>query len=692
MRHCRVLYLLGFIIILLVAAIESALAVKTSVWEQYRQRDFEADTPKDVSISSKNEVVLSPKLDAVFTDIEQIYIWCLAEDSKGNIYAGTGNQGKIYKINPDGQSSLFYDSPEVAILSLAIDTNDNIYAGTAPDGLIYKISQEGVPPVTLLSSEEKFVFALTFDEGGNLYAATGTNGKIYKITPEGENSVLFDSEESSIMCLLYHQGALYAGSEGKGVIYRITPDGAVSVVYQTGQKEVRTLVVNPQGTIYAGTVTTSPPKPGAQPSGPPPPGAPPEEKKSQLYQIRPDGVVSVIWTAPVPLILSMVVEADNQLLVGTGDEGKIYRVDADGDFMSMGKCDASQILAMHRRTDGKLTLGTGNPGKFFELKAEHNSSGTLESVSHDTRLNSRWGKLSWEGLSPEGASISFATRTGNTGKPDNTWSDWSSELTIPEGSQITSPTARYIQWRATLSTTAPSTTPILKRVAVASVQSNIEPRFTSIEIHRGDKPKGSGRPPDVSPPGKNRAQSQTESNNGKRRATWKVDDANNDTLQYTIYYKSTDETNWKLLKKKLDQPNYTWDTTSMPDGRYTLKIQATDKLSNPPNLAKVSERTSDPFDIDNTQPAVGNITATANGDDTYQIVCAVEDAMSYIQKAVYKIDNDEHWKVMFPADGIFDSKREELMVQTETLPAGEHTITIQATDAEGNTSVGRGKF
>ena len=692
MRFCRVLYLLGAVAILLVANIESALAVKTSIWEQLRQRDFEAGTHKDVSITSKNEVVLSPKLDAALTETEELYIWCLAEDSKGNIYAGTGNQGKIYRISPDGQSSLFYDSPEVSILSLAIDTNDNIYAGTAPDGLIYKFSQEGVPPITLLSSEEKYVFAMTFDEGGNLYAATGTNGKIYKITPEGENSVLFDSEETTIICLLYHQGALYAGSEGKGVIYRITADGAVSVVHQTGQKEVRTLVVNPQGTIYAGTVTTSPPKPGAQPSGPPPPGAPPDEKKSQLYQIRPDGVVSMIWTAPVPLILSMVVEADNQLLIGTGDEGKIYRVNADGDFMSLGKCDASQILAMHRSSNGKLTLGTGNPGKFFDLKFEHNASGTLESAPHDTRLISRWGKLSWEGLTPEGTSISFATRTGNTAKPDNTWSDWSSALSIPEGSQITSPTARYIQWRATLSTSAPATTPILKRVAVASVQSNVEPRFTSIEIQRGDKPKGSGRPPDVTPPGENRAQRQSEGDNGKRRATWKVNDANNDTLQFTVYYKSIDETNWVLLKKKLDQPNYAWDTTSMPDGRYALKIQATDKLSNPPGLAKVSEKISDPFDIDNTQPAVGNIAVTDNGDNTYQITCSVEDSMSYIQKAVYKIDNDENWKVIFPADGIFDSKREELLLQSGELPSGEHTITIQATDAAGNTAVGRGKF
>ncbi|MBI1922852.1 hypothetical protein HYR99_01240, partial [Candidatus Poribacteria bacterium] len=218
MTFRRVLRFSCIIAILFFVTIVPTSAVTTSLWEQQLQKDFEDDKPKNVSITSQGEVMLAPKLEPFFKDTQEIYIWCLVEDSHGNIYAGTGNGGKLYRITPDGQSSLFYDSPEVSILSLAVDASDNVYAGTAPDGLIYKITGEGIPPKTLFTSEEKYVWALTFDDAGNLYAATGTNGKIYKITPTGETSVLFDSQESNIICLRYHQNALYAGSDGKGII------------------------------------------------------------------------------------------------------------------------------------------------------------------------------------------------------------------------------------------------------------------------------------------------------------------------------------------------------------------------------------------------------------------------------------------------------------------------------------------
>ena len=643
--------------------------------------------------------MLAPKLDAFFEDTEEIYIWCLAEDSKGNIYAGTGNSGKIYRINTDGESSLFYDSPEVSILTLAIDSNDNIYAGTAPDGLIYKLTDSSTPPTTILSSEEKYVWAMTFDEAGNLYASTGTSGKIYKITPDGQTSVLYDSDERNILCLLYHQGMLYAGSDGKGTIYSVkTEDGAATVIYQTGQKEVRRLVMGAQGLIYAGTVTTAAPQPG----GPPPPPGPPgpggrnsEEKKSRVYKIQPDGIVSIMWEAPDPLILAMVFDSEEGLYIGTGDSGKLYWVNTDGDSVLKGKCSASQVLAIHRIANSdRLLLATGNAGKIFELKSDYLAEGTLESKAHDTKVVSRWGKLSWEGVTPEGTAISFATRTGNTEKPNSTWNDWSEELTDPETSQITSSAARYIQWRAKLTTSAVSATPVLKKATVASVQSNTEPRFTLIEVRRGGAPESPGPPEGVRRPRESRTPSNSNSggDSTKYTASWKVKDENSDKLQFNVYYKGIDETNWKLLKKELNETSYALDTTSMSDGRYVLKVNATDKLSNPPNFAKSTEKISDPFDIDNSQPTVTDITVTANEDQTYQITCTAEDLASYIQKAVYKIDSDEHWQVIFPDDGIFDSKRETLLLHTNSLPSGEHTITIRVTDAAGNTGVGRATF
>ena len=699
MAFYRAFYIFSVAVVFFSIHLLPVFGVTTRIWEQQHQKDFESGKPENVSLSSKGELMLAPKLDAFFEDTKEIYVWCLAEDSKGNIYAGTGNGGKIYRINTDGESSLFYDSPEVSILTLAIDPNDNIYAGTAPDGLIYKLTDSSTPPTTILSSEEKYVWAMTFDEAGNLYASTGTSGKIYKITPDGQTSVLYDSDERNILCLLYHQGVLYAGSDGKGTIYSVkTEDGAATVIYQTGQKEVRRLVIGAQGLIYAGTITTAAPQPGGPPPPPGPPGPGgrnPEEKKSRVYKIQPDGIVSVMWEAPDPLILAMVFDSEEGLYVGTGDSGKLYWVNTDGDSVLKGKCSASQILAIHRTANSdRLLLATGNAGKIFELKSDYLAEGTLESKEHDTKVVSRWGKLSWEGVTPEGTAISFATRTGNTEKPNSTWNDWSEELTDPETSQITSPAARYIQWRAKLTTSAVSETPVLKKVTVASVQSNTEPRFTSIEVRRGGAPESPGPPEGVRRPRESRTPSNSNSggDSTKYTASWKVEDENSDTLQFNVYYKGIDETNWKLLKKELNETSYALDTTSMSDGRYVVKVNATDKLSNPPNFAKSTEKISDPFDIDNSQPTVTDITATANDDQTYQITCTVEDLASYIQKAVYKIDSDEHWQVIFPDDGIFDSKRETLLLHTNSLPAGEHTITIRVTDAAVNTGVGRATF
>ena len=696
----RAFYILSIAVVFFSIHLLPALGVTTQIWEQQNQKDFDSGKPENVSLSSKGELMLAPKLDTFFEDTKEIYIWCLAEDSKGNIYAGTGNGGKIYRITPDGQSSLFYDSPEVSILTLAIDPNDNIYAGTAPDGLIYKLTDDSTPPTTILSSEEKYVWAMTFDDAGNLYAATGTGGKIYKITPDGQTNVLFDSDERNIVCLLYHQGMLYAGSDGKGTIYSVkTEDGAATVIYETGQKEVRRLVVGAQGLIYAGTITTAAPQPGGPPPsapGPPPPaGRNAEEKKSKVYKIQPDGIVSVMWEVPDPLILSMAFDSEDGLYIGTGDSGKVYWVNTEGDSVLKGKCSASQVLAMYRTANpDRFLLATGNAGKIFELKSDYLAEGTLESKTHDTKVVSRWGKLSWEGVTPEGTTISFATRTGNTEKPNGTWNDWSEELTSPEASQIISPSARYIQWRAKLTTSAVSATPVLKKVTVASVQSNTEPRFTSIDVRRGDAPESPGPPEGVRRPRESRTPSNSNSggDNTKYTASWKVEDDNKDTLQFNVYYKGIDETNWKLLKEELKQNSYAWDITSMADGRYVIKVSVTDKLSNPPSFAKSTEKISDPFDIDNSQPMVTDITATVNDDQTYQISCAVEDASSYIQKAVYKIDSDEEWQVIFPDDGIFDSKRETLSLHTNSLPAGEHTITIRVTDAAGNTAVGRTTF
>ena len=663
-----------------------ALAVKTATWTQQNHKNFASGTLESVAISSNGKVMLAHKLKKIADETEELYIWCLAEDSLGNIYAGTGNKGKIYKVTPNGQFSLFYNSPEVSILSLAIDVQNNIYAGTAPSGLVYKISAGGNTPTTILNADENYVWSLAFDKSGNLYAATGTNGRLYKITPAGKADVLFDSDETNLTSLLFHNDQIYAGSDGKGTIFRIEMDGTVSVIHQTGQKEVRALVAGTDGDIFAGTVTTQSPQPGQgkprqRPSSPPTPdGKPPEPKKSSIYRITPDDVVSRLWVAPDPLVLSMVMEEDN-LIVGTGDSGKVYRVDMDGNFVSLAKCEAGQVIAMHKARSGKLVLATGNAGKIFELADEYEAKGTLTSVSHDTKSVSQWGKIHWEGSLPEGTVMTLATRSGNTEKPDNTWSNWSEELSKPDGSQITSPPARFVQWRSTLSTSVATAAPVLEKARVASVHFNVAPNIEDLKIHIGPPPKERQNNKQGSSP-----------NNKIRSATWKAKDLNDDKLLFAVYYKGINEKNWKLRKKELTDPSYTWDSTSMPNGRYELKVEATDKLSNMENEAISIKKISNPFDIDNTQPVLAEIKSNPTDDSTFQISCVVTDELSPISSASYKIDSAEHWQAMFPEDGILDSHREVLLLETKKREGEEHTITIMVADASGNKSVARGSF
>ena len=693
----------------------AAFAVKTSLWQQQHHADFEAGKPKDLSLTSTGDVMLSPKIDS-FTKLKETQVWALVEDSAGNLYAGTGNEGKIYKINADGDTAeLYYNSPEVTIYSLAIGPDDALYAGTGPDGLIYKITDATTPPTTILNEGDKYVWALQFDEAGNLYAATGTDGKIYKITPEGEASVLFDAEEKNIMTLLAQENGFYAGSSENGIIYHVMNDGTAKVIYQAKEKEVRALEMDSQGNLYAAVVTSAPAEPSRgrrgsngppAPSAPPPPGGgQPQENKSNIYKIRPDGTVVPIWNSPEPLILAIVLESDTQILVGTGDDGKLYRINlTSGDSTEVGKCSANQVIAIHQKEvegNTRTLLATGNPGKLFTLTATYVEEGTLESTVHNAQSLSRWGKLSWEAEMVEGTAISFSTRTGNTKKPDDTWSDWSDELTTAEGSQVSNGDAQYIQWRAKLTTSDTAQTPILKKVTLASVQTNVEPRFTSIEVddgsgsgnrEQGRRPSGGLPPPGArgGDSGRSSGGSGTPSKNWK--ISWKVEDANGDTLQYTVYYKAATESNWRLLKKELSKAEYEWDITTVGDGRYTVKVVATDKLSNPVGWAKSVEKVSMPFDIDNTQPAMGEIEVTANGNGTYRIACDVTDASTPIEKAVYKIDSDEHWKAIFPEDGIFDSKQEKLLLETGELPEGAHTITIQVTDRAQNMTVRRSGF
>lgn len=691
----------GAILALAMTFSPSALGVTTSMWKQNSQKDFDKGKANRVSVSSEGEVKLSLSLSPIQNppDFQELYIWCLAEDSKGNIYAGTGNGGKVYKLTPEGNLSLFFDSPEIGILSLAVDAQDNLYAGSSPDGIVYKLSPDGLTQ-TSINLNEKYVWDLTFDDKyENLYAATGSNGRIYKLSPDGNKSLFYDSNEPHIMCLAYQNGSLYAGSEGNGLIYKLSPEGKAMVLYDSQDKEIKKLLIDSVGNLYASSATgelqvvaegqpqqqpprTMPPGPPQQQMGPPSR----QEVKSRIYRISPEGVVSTVWSAQsAAMILSLLVDSDQNLLVGTNDEGQIYSVNpANKKFISLTQCQDSQVLSILKSKSKTIYVSSGNGAKIYKLSNNYEAEGSLESDVFDTTISSKWGNIYWRNQTAPNTQIVFFSRSGNTEKPDNTWSEWSNEYTSSEGAPISSPPARFIQWKTKLITKDPSVSPVLKYIGIAYLQRNVQPEVSEVNLDSQDGSEAAGAqsgPPRL--PSQRPSPEDSQTADSKKTLRWQAKDPNNDALQYSIYYRGLNESNWKLLKDELKTNRYTWDSALLPDGIYLIKVMASDKLSNPSDLALSGEDISEPFTIDNTAPTIVELKANPIADAKFEVGAIAEDKTSYISEAQYSVDAGE-WQLVFPTDQIFDQNREHFSFTTKTLEKGEHSIVLRVSDGEKN--------
>jgi hypothetical protein len=175
---------------------------------------------------------------------------------------------------------------------------------------------------------------------------------------------------------------------------------------------------------------------------------------------------------------------------------------------------------------------------------------------------------------------------------------------------------------------------------------------------------------------------------GYQSVLWSAHDENDDELRFSIYFRGENETDWKLLKDKLEQKFYSWDSTAMPDGAYYLKIVVTDATSNPPAQALTTERESERFVVDNTAPTIQDLQAAASGrmadqvrgsKDAVVVKFGARDASSSIERAQYSVDGGD-WIIVAPVTGISDSPEEHYQIILEKLPAGEHTIAVRAYD------------
>jgi sugar lactone lactonase YvrE len=705
-----------------------AFAVQTRTWTQSDYSEFEKGNRIQLSLRADGLLTLAPQFTERF-DSSTPYLWALAQDSKGNLYAGGGPGAKLFRISPKGDKKTVAELDGLQIHALVIDGKDRIYAATSPDGKVYRLEGDGKPQV-FYDPKAKYIWALALDSTGNLFVATGDQGEIHRVTPDGKGAVFFKTDETHARSLAVDaKNNLIAGTEPGGLVMRISPKGEGFVLYQIGKKEVTSVAVARDGSIYAAGVgtksTTMPlpsiapsptpapiptPPPTAQPAPtraplPPPPTLVPTTSAgisggSEVWRIDPSGNPRKVWEEGQEIVYTIAFDAAGKPLLGTGNKGYIYRIDSDQLDTALLNAPPTQITAILSGRDGRIYAATGNVGKIYEIGPALEKQGTMESDVFDASYFSQWGRLTFEG-EVQGGEIAIATRSGNLDRPYRNWSPWSPAITSPGGARITSPPARFIQWKATLAASPTGESPKLRRIEIAYLPKNIEPTVDLIEPtppnYRFPSSLAQGAPPqtiNLPPVGKKRptapalsAESGSSMNYAKgfAGARWSATDANGDALAFTIHIRGSGEREWKLLKDNVRERQVSWDSTAFSDGEYVLRVTASDLPANSPEIALKGEQVSDPFIIDNSPPQITGLTA-ARQNPGVTVRWKAADALNNLKRAEYSLDGGE-WTLVLPATGLSDARELDYSVTLSGVSEGEHTIAVRVQDEHDNQSV-----
>ncbi len=729
----------------------AAFAATSNTWETGTPADLLKGRLHGLSMTADGSLRPGPAL-GLDAAVDQPVLWSLAAAPDGGVYVSTGHRGRIYRIDKSGKPALVWSAEQPEVFALCVDGQGQLYAATSPNGGIYRI--ENGKGVQVARIAAKYIWALAAAPDGSLFAGTGDHGQIFHVEKSGAAQVYFETGQANVTSLnVGPNGHLYAGSEPNGLLYEITAQKTGSVLYDSSLPEIHSIAVKADGTVFAAGLggslasrTTTPNstitgagasvvsggttvisvseakqngpestpeqsadiKPGSKASvtSTITPTVTPSTptfvdvsgvEKSAIYRISPNGAVETLRSSKDDNVYDLLLSGDN-LLFATDVRGRIYSMTPDRKqtlLIETGDGEATRLL----KTSLGTWAGISNPAKAVLIDGSPVKSAFYESVVHDAASLSRWGRLAWE---ENGTGILFRTRSGNSARPDSTWSAWSDPITAKENALITSPRARYVQWRAEWSNspnaelesvTVPflmqNTQPVVRSIMVNSVAltsgakttapASSSSAYTVTVTDTGDASSASSS--------SNQTQTLARQNAAQTLISWQADDPEGDKLIYSLYFKGDGESEWKALKKNIYENTIVLDQDALADGKYWFRVVASDRPSNDVRYAQQSELVSMSFIIDNTPPAI-SITRSERKGSSLIVAVLAEDKTTALKRCEYSVDAGP-WQPVEAEDGITDSLRENFQVNVPGSAAGEHLIVFRVYDSAGNVGLAK---
>jgi hypothetical protein len=742
----------------------SCVAQGTHLWTQSQLEEFEKGTPQGVALGSDGHLRQGPGLSDLLTTPSS-FVWSVAADKNGAVYLGTGSPAAVLRVGKakDEKPFTLLETKDVSVQVVRIGPDGALYAATVPGGKVYKLNpdattKQGEAGASVVfdsantdgvestkqegstgnnrETKSHYIWDMTFDAAGRLYIATGGPGAIYRVDtskPGSKPEVFFKSDEQHIRSLTWDaKGNLIAGSDGSGLVYRISPQGKAYVLFEAPRREITSVAVWANGTIFAasvgdkshnplpplpiqgvGTVTFTIVQPGSLQAVNASTSAP---EGTEIYALIEDQAPRKIWSDKEAIVYALAARPDG-LLALSGNRGRIFRIQENGDFADLAHVEAQQCLslAVVRATDGtdSVVVGTGNTGKLYTL-------GTAEKHEYasdvlDAGALARFGRVE---VDPGSENFELWTRSGNVEQParghgDWGWSDWQP---VKDGS-VASPQGRFLQWKAVLDTGATlsgvgvnylpvNAAPVVDELVVATgarlnplavaanQQSIVNINFPSAASQGGiiSLDAGSASTP-----------LQAVKDRTSITVRWAAHDENGDDLIYSLYLRGDGEHVWRLLKEGITEKAYSFDDSLIPDGGYQVKVVASDAPSHSPGDALTGSKESERFEVDTTPPVVSALNVAQEKVTQAQAPCTsavhvtfeAEDAVSPIAHAEYSLDAGA-WQYVEPIGGLSDAKREryDVRIPAQALggKTGEHLIAVRVYDRHDNAGLAKTIF